>query len=37
MNDDQGFLSILFGALILGGVKVIFVVVIVLFLLLHAL
>jgi hypothetical protein len=37
MNDDQGFLSILFGALILGGVKIIFVVVIILFLLLHAL
>jgi hypothetical protein len=37
MNDDQGFLSILFGALILGGVKIIFVAVIVLFLLLHAL
>jgi len=37
MNDDQGFLSILFGALILGGVKIIFVVVIILFVLLHAL
>tara|TARA_E500000318_G_scaffold104848_1_gene111207 strand:+ start:394 stop:507 length:114 start_codon:yes stop_codon:yes gene_type:complete len=37
MNDDQGFLSILFGALILGGVKIIFIFVIVLFLLLHAL
>ena len=37
MNDDQGLLSILFGALILGGVKIIFVVVIILFLLLHAL
>ena len=37
MNDDQGFLSIFFGALILGGIKIIFVVVIVLFLLLHAL
>ena len=37
MNDEQGFLSILFGALILGGVKIIFVVVIILFLLLHAL
>tara|TARA_R100001509_G_C4753061_1_gene177081 strand:- start:462 stop:575 length:114 start_codon:yes stop_codon:yes gene_type:complete len=37
MNDDQGFLSIIFGALILGGVKIIFVVMIILFVLLHAL